>query len=407
MCFYTLSSATLHREPAMPHSSRSRYEVCEICGLGAFRMRTDWFGLRFIAVSGIAWRMNGTGNNLAQHLGFPLRELVVAPMVDQSELAFRMLCRKYGATLCFTPMLHARLFSESAKYRRGKFSTAPEDRPLIVQFCGNDPEIVLAAAQHVEGQCEAVDLNLGCPQNIAKRGRYGSFLLEHADLICSIVSHLAANLTTPVSCKIRILPSQEKTLELARRIEDAGCSLLTVHGRTRVQNKERVGACDWDIIRAIKEQAKVPVIANGGVGTFEEAQRCREATGADAIMSAEAILENPALVADRLPRPSPTTMALDYLDMVSRYPDTKKVVQSHLFKLLHGTLSAHPEFRERIGRPSKKSKLDVYLAAMRDCVHDLAALHENQQCEDARCYPHNQPASYYPWYGRHRGIVGV
>ena len=365
--------------------------------------------MRFFGDSGIALSMHESGNNLADRLGFPLRELVVAPMVDQSELAFRMLCRKYGATLCFTPMLHARLFSESAKYRRGKFTTASEDRPLIVQFCGNDPEVVLAAAQHVEGQCEAVDLNLGCPQNIAKRGRYGSFLLEHADLICRIVAHLSKHLTTPVSCKIRILPSREKTLELARRIEDAGCSLLTVHGRTKEQNKERVGACDWDIIREIKQRVKIPVIANGGVGTFEEAQRCREATGADAIMSAEAILEDPALVAGMDPAPSPTTMALDYLDMVERYPDTKKVVQSHLFKLLHGTLSVHPGFRRKIACPSKGKHMSAYLVAMRETVWELDALHDvtdETLCQDVRCYPHNQPASYYPWYGRHRGIVG-
>ncbi len=343
--------------------------------------------------------------SLAGQLGFPLRELVVAPMVDQSELAFRMLCRTYGATLCFTPMLHARLFSESAKYRRAKFTSAPEDRPLIVQFCGNDPEMVLAAARHVEGQCEAVDLNLGCPQNIAKRGRYGSFLLEHADLICRIVAHLCENLATPVSCKIRILPSREKTLELARRIEGAGCSLLTVHGRTKEQNKERVGACDWDIIRDIKQCVQIPLIANGGVGTFEEAQRCRAATGADAIMSAEAILENPALVAGMDPAPSPTRMALDYLDMAERYPDTKKVVQAHLFKLLHGPLCAHPEFRQQISRPHRVRDFEVYLAAMRACVMELEALHGD--CEDNRCHPHRKSGTYYPWYGRHRKKVGV
>ncbi len=362
-----------------------------------------WFGLRFDVDSGIAYGMmtaEKPRTSLADRLGFPLRELVVAPMVDQSELAFRMLCRKYGATLCYTPMLHARLFAESAKYRRAKFTTAPGDRPLMIQFCGNDPEIVLAAAQYVEGQCEAVDLNLGCPQNIAKRGRYGSFLLEEADLICSIVARLAAKLQTPVSCKIRILPSRERTLDLARRIEDAGCSLLTVHGRTKEQNKERVGACDWDIIRAIKDAVQIPVIANGGVGTFAEAQRCREATGADAIMSAEAILENPALVAGMDPAPSPIQMALDYLDMVARYPDTKKVIQAHLFKLLHGPLCVHPEFRQLISRPHRVRDVEAYLDAMRQHVDALDALQLGG--EDARCRPHQNIGTYYPWYGRHR-----
>lgn len=87
-----------------------------------------------------------------------------------------MLLRKYGAQLCFTPMIHANLFVNDFTYRKNAFSTIPEDRPLIIQFCANNPELFLKACRLVEGFCDGVDLNLGCPQLIAKKGRYGAFL---------------------------------------------------------------------------------------------------------------------------------------------------------------------------------------------------------------------------------------
>ena len=116
-----------------------------------------------------------------ESIGSP--KYVCAPMVDQSELAFRMLCRKYGTSLAYTPMLHSRLSVEDKTYLDKMFSTCKEDRPLIIQFCGNEPDTLLEACKKVQDRCDAVDINFGCPQGIAKRGNYGSYLLEKPELV--------------------------------------------------------------------------------------------------------------------------------------------------------------------------------------------------------------------------------
>ncbi|CAN0129930.1 unnamed protein product, partial [Heterosigma akashiwo] len=135
-------------------------------------------------------------------IGSPTK--IVAPMVDQSELAFRMLCRDYGAELCYTPMINSKVYVSDKTYRKeAKNDLSVEDRPLLIQICGNDPEKMLETALDLQDHCDGIDINLGCPQGIAKKGNYGAFLLENFELLHEIVSTLTANLRVPVTCKVR------------------------------------------------------------------------------------------------------------------------------------------------------------------------------------------------------------
>ncbi len=233
-----------------------------------------------------------------EKLGNP--KTVVAPMVDHCDLAYRMMTRKYGADLVYTQMYNANAFLTSREFREDNFTTCEEDRPLIVQFAGHSPQTMLAAARMVEDRCDAVDINLGCPQGIAKRGRYGAFLMEELDLLADIVRTMVNGLKVPVTCKTRIYKDFDRSIRLCETLVNAGASALTIHGRTRDEKGQLVRACDWEMIRRIKKHfaerdVPIPVIANGGIESMDELLDCLSVTGADAVMTSEGVLENPAL----------------------------------------------------------------------------------------------------------------
>ncbi|RHY98427.1 hypothetical protein DYB37_002973 [Aphanomyces astaci] len=274
-------------------------------------------------------------------------------MVDQSEFAFRALCRRYGTQLCYTPMLHAKVFLTDPTYRTQRLDydlleTNTTDHPVIAQFAGDDPQALLDAALLVQDRVLAVDLNLGCPQPIARKGHYGSFLLRDSDTILRILRDWKSHLSIPFTCKIRIIDEGSKdpldrglqaTLRLVDQIEAAGASVITVHGRNRVMTGRKTGPADWVAIAAIQRRVSVPVIANGGVECFDDVAACATATGARGVMSAEALLENPTFFHGPQ-RLSPFRLVREYLELVRAFPSWNfhRVEKAHVARMLHAPL---------------------------------------------------------------------
>ncbi|KAI9574282.1 dihydrouridine synthase-domain-containing protein [Boletus coccyginus] len=352
-------------------------------------------------------------------LGSP--KYVVAPMVDQSELPWRILARRYGAQLVYTPMINAKMFclNKGKKGRCDKFfdlshgeEGGPADRPLIVQFCANDPEQLLESARVLQDHCDAIDLNLGCPQEIARSGHYGAFLMEDWDLIYKLINTLHQELKVPVTAKFRVFPTIEKTVEYARMLERAGAQILTCHGRLREQRGQNAGLADWAKIHAVKEAVSVPVFANGNILYHSDIERCFAETGVDAVMSAEGQLYNPALFASasmdigldthrrdkfdtglHLPH---ADLALEYLDIVQglKTPTSLSAVKGHLFKLLRPALARETDLRDELSKIRGPRSVERYVDVVREMKQRMA-----RDAKDKEGVPTEEPIKLEPTTG--------
>lgn len=330
-----------------------------------------------------------TGPELYDKIQRPTK--IVAPMVDQSELAWRILSKRYGATLSYSPMMHARLFATDQKYRKDmwcdKDGDEKLDRPLVVQFCANDKDHLLTAAKLVEDQCDAVDLNLGCPQGIAKKGNYGAFLMDDWELIHKLIRNLHDNLKVPVTAKIRVFPNdREKTLAYAKMVLDAGAQFLTVHGRTRDMKGQMTGIADWDIIKYLRENLPEGLVffSNGNILYPEDIERCMKHTNSNGVMSAEGNLYNPGVFStetEDVERQYPRLDKIlrEYFEIVKSLPEShasRNAMKAHFFKLLRPILGKETGLRDKIAKTSPKYSIEKWEEIVTDLEKMVATIYE-------------------------------
>ena len=222
------------------------------------------------------------------------KALLLAPMEDVTDIAYRRLCKELGADVVYTEFVNSDGLIRSNKKTEKKLEITESERPVGIQIYGGNLEPMIEAAKIAESKNpDLIDINAGCwVKKIAHRGA-GAGLLKDPPYMQKMVESIVKVVNLPVTVKTRIGwdESTINIVEVAKRIEDAGASALTVHCRTRGQGHS--GEPDWNWIPKVKEAVKIPVALNGGVFIAEDVKRAFKETNADAVMIARGAIDHP------------------------------------------------------------------------------------------------------------------
>lgn len=220
--------------------------------------------------------------------------LVLAPMAGVTDLSYRKLCKEQGCGLVVTEMVSAKAILYKNRNTQELLRIRDEERPAAVQLFGSDAGIMGEIAQVVsEGNCDLIDVNMGCPVPKIVNNGEGSALLKEPKKVEAILTAMVKRSKKPVTVKIRkgFNDASVNAVEIAKIAEGCGVAAVAVHGRTREQFYS--GKADWEIIRQVKEAVKIPVIGNGDVTGAKEAKAMLDLTGCDGVMIGRGAKGNP------------------------------------------------------------------------------------------------------------------
>lgn len=224
------------------------------------------------------------------------RPLFLAPMEDVTDIGFRHLCKRFGASMVYTEFVSAEALVRSVRQTVSKLNISDEERPVGIQIYGRDVESMVEAARIVEqARPNVIDINFGCPvKKVAGKGA-GAGMLQNIPLLLEITREVVKAVKTPVTVKTRLGWNSENLVitDLAEALQDCGIKALTIHGRTRAQMY--TGDADWTLIGKVKENPRIhiPIIGNGDICTPEQARDAFDKYGVDAVMVGRATFGRP------------------------------------------------------------------------------------------------------------------
>lgn len=225
------------------------------------------------------------------------RPVLLAPMEDVTDQAFRLLCKEFGATMVYSEFVSSDALIRSVNRSLQKITVCEEERPVAIQIYGREVGPMVEAAQIVAEQArpDILDINFGCPvKKVAGKGA-GAGMLRNIPLMLEITRAVVDAVDIPVTVKTRLGWDHDSKIivDLAEQLQDCGIQALTIHGRTRSQMY--TGEADWSYIGQVKSNPRmhIPIIGNGDISTPERALECFERYGVDAIMVGRATFGRP------------------------------------------------------------------------------------------------------------------
>ncbi len=219
--------------------------------------------------------------------------VILAPMAGITDMAFRKICKKFGAGLVVTEMVSSKGMFYNDEKTNLLTAIDEEERPVAVQIFGSDPDIMAKSAEKISEYADIIDINMGCPAPKVVKNDDGSKLMLNLELVDKITKKVVEASKVPVTVKTRKGwdDAHVTAVDIAEICEQNGVSAIAVHGRTRDQFYS--GVADWDIISKVKQAVKIPVIGNGDVIDLESAKRLVEQTNCDGIMIGRGAIGNP------------------------------------------------------------------------------------------------------------------